>query len=76
MAKVAAIQMASGSNVQGNINEARRLISDAAEQGAKLVVLPENFSHMGMEESDVLTIAEDFIGIGNFSSEGKNCQVQ
>ncbi len=61
MAKVAAIQMASGPNVSANLSEARRLISDAAKQGAELVVLPENFAHMGMSESDILDIAEDFI---------------
>ncbi len=48
--KVAAIQMASGPNVMGNLNEARRLIAKAAEQGARLVVLPEFFAIMGMSE--------------------------
>jgi nitrilase len=33
--KVAAIQMASGPNVSGNLSEARRLIAKAAEQGAR-----------------------------------------
>ncbi len=61
MAKVAAIQMASGPNVSANLSEARRLISDAVKQGAELVVLPENFAHMGMSESDILGIAEDYI---------------
>ena len=61
MAKVAAIQMASGPNVSANLSEARRLISDAVKQGAELVVLPENFAHMGMKESDILDIAEDYI---------------
>jgi nitrilase len=50
--KVAAIQMASGPKVEGNLSEARRLIADAAEQGAKLVVLPEFFAIMGMTEQD------------------------
>lgn len=39
--KVAALQMASGPNVEGNLSEARRLIENAVVQGAKLVVLPE-----------------------------------
>lgn len=60
MSKVAAIQMASGSNVTGNLNEARRLISDAVKQGAELVVLPENFAHMGMSEADILMVAENY----------------
>jgi len=50
--KVAAIQMASGPKVEGNLNEARRLVATAAEQGAKLVVLPEFFAIMGMTEQD------------------------
>ncbi len=61
MSKVAAIQMASGSNVTGNLNEARRLISDAVKQGAELVVLPENFAHMGMSDADILLVAEDYL---------------
>ncbi|WP_198264172.1 carbon-nitrogen hydrolase family protein [sulfur-oxidizing endosymbiont of Gigantopelta aegis] len=61
MAKVAAIQMASGPNVSANLSEARRLISDAVKQGAELVVLPENFAHMGMSEADILNIAEDYL---------------
>lgn len=58
MKKIAAIQMASGSNVQGNLSEAERLISQAVEAGAGLIVLPENFAHMGMQETDKLEIAE------------------
>ena len=61
MAIIAAIQMASGPNVSANLSETRRLISDAVKQGAELVVLPENFAHMGMSETDVLEIAEDYI---------------
>ncbi len=56
--KVAAIQMASGPNVEGNLNEARRLITQAAKQGAKLVVLPEFFAIMGMNEQDKIDVRE------------------
>jgi nitrilase len=42
--KVAALQMASGPNVAGNLSEARRLIENAVAKGARLVVLPEFFS--------------------------------
>lgn len=56
--KVAAIQMASGPNVMGNLNEARRLIAKAAEQGARLVVLPEFFAIMGMSEQDKVVARE------------------
>ena len=56
--KIAAIQMASGPNVAGNLSEARRLIAKAAEQGARLVVLPEFFAIMGMNEQDKLKVRE------------------
>ena len=56
--KVAAVQMASGPNVAGNINEARRLIEKAVEQGAKLVVLPEYFPIMGMKDTDKIAVRE------------------
>ena len=56
--KVAAIQMASGPNVTGNLNEASRLIAKAAEQGARLVVLPEFFAIMGMAEQDKIAVRE------------------
>ncbi|MBK9161893.1 MAG: carbon-nitrogen hydrolase family protein [Nitrosomonadales bacterium] len=56
--KVAAIQMASGPNVSGNLSEARRLIAMAAEKGAKLVVLPEFFAIMGMSDQDKVQVRE------------------
>jgi predicted amidohydrolase len=56
--KVAAIQMASGPNVNSNLDEAARLIDDAVSAGASLVVLPENFSFMGVNERDILEIGE------------------
>ena len=56
--KVAAIQMASGPNVAGNLDEAGRLIAKAVEQGARLVVLPEFFAIMGLNERDKLKVRE------------------
>jgi len=56
--KVAAIQMASGPNVSGNLSEARRLIAKAVEQGARLVVLPEFFAIMGMNDRDKVKVRE------------------
>ncbi len=56
--KVAAIQMASGPNVTGNLGEARRLIAKAVEQGAKLVVLPEFFAIMGLNDMDKVKVRE------------------
>lgn len=56
--KVAALQMASGPNVAGNLSEARRLVENAVAQGARLVVLPEFFSIMGMKEDDMVAVRE------------------
>lgn len=67
MSSVAAIQMASGPNIGANLIEAGRLIQKAAEAGAILVVLPENFAIMGMQESDKVHIGESF-GSGTLQS--------
>jgi len=56
--KVAAVQMASGPNVAGNLSEARRLIEKAADLGARLVVLPEYFPIMGLSETDKVAVRE------------------
>jgi nitrilase len=57
--KVAAIQMASGPYVAANLSEAERLIEIAANQGAKLVVLPEYFAIMGLKETDKVAVREE-----------------
>lgn len=44
MARIAVIQMVSGTDVRVNLAEAGRLLRQAAEGGAQLVVLPENFA--------------------------------
>jgi len=56
--KLAAVQMASGPNVNANMIEVGRLIHLAAAAGANLVVLPENFAIMGMKEQDKVKISE------------------
>ncbi|MHB8346465.1 MAG: carbon-nitrogen hydrolase family protein [Acidiferrobacterales bacterium] len=58
MSKIAAIQMASGPQVSANLNEAARLIANAAAAGASLVVLPENFAIMPMKDADRLAVTE------------------
>jgi deaminated glutathione amidase len=58
VSKIAAIQMASGPNVRANLESAKRLIEQAVESGAKLVVLPENFAIMGLSESDKVAVSE------------------
>ncbi|MCG6863166.1 MAG: carbon-nitrogen hydrolase family protein [Chromatiaceae bacterium] len=56
--KVAAVQMATGSNLSANLLETERLIREAADAGAGLVVLPENFAFMGKRDQDLLTLRE------------------
>ena len=56
--KVAGIQMASSPNVSSNLTEAERLIALAAEQGAKIVVLPEYFCIMGLKDIDKVAVRE------------------
>jgi nitrilase len=51
--------MASGPQVAANLESASRLIALAADSGAKLVVLPENFAIMGMTEADKLKVSEE-----------------
>ncbi|HEY3516914.1 MAG TPA: carbon-nitrogen hydrolase family protein [Gammaproteobacteria bacterium] len=58
--KVAAIQMTSTRDVAANLREAGRLVADAAKQGAKLVVLPENFSFLGATDADRVAAIEAF----------------
>jgi nitrilase len=54
----AAIQLASGSNVNANLLETERLVEAAVDKGAKLVVLPENFAFMGQSCADMLPLCE------------------
>ena len=56
--RVAAIQMASGPNVAANLAEAERLIGMAVAAGARLVALPENFSIMGLTDTDKIAVCE------------------
>jgi deaminated glutathione amidase len=56
--KAAAVQMTSGRDVARNLAEAERLIAFAAEGGAELAVLPENFSFLGADDAERLAAAE------------------
>ncbi|MDP1716848.1 MAG: nitrilase-related carbon-nitrogen hydrolase, partial [Burkholderiales bacterium] len=59
MSRIAAVQMASGPNIEANLNEARRLIEIAVERGAQLVALPEYFGIMGMRDGDKVAAREE-----------------
>jgi nitrilase len=56
--KIAGIQMASGPDINSNLNEAETLITIAANQGAKLIALPEHFSIMSSKDSEKLKAKE------------------
>ncbi len=50
--------MATSPNVSANLLEAERLITEAAESGAGLIVLPENFAFMGEHDRQMCTLRE------------------
>lgn len=58
--KLAAIQMCSSYDVDTNLATAKILIAKAADAGAKLVVLPEMFAIMGMDQLAKIQIKEPF----------------
>ncbi len=56
--KVAALQMTSGLDVAANLATASRLLESAAQSGAVLAVLPENFAFMGRDDREKQAMAE------------------
>jgi nitrilase len=56
--RVAAIQMVSGTTVEGNLAAAKRLIAEAADDGAELIALPEYFCLLGRKDSDKVGVRE------------------
>jgi len=56
--KVAALQMTSAAEVAVNLEVAARLLGQARASGARVAVLPENFSFMGLHDQDKRAIAE------------------
>lgn len=63
MTRAAVIQMTSGTDVGANLRAAHELLREAAQQGAVLAALPENFALMGQHESDKLRVAESQTGV-------------
>src|SRR6476469_6851593 len=55
---VAAVQMVSTPDIAQNMAAADRLIADARQRGAQLVLLPEYWPVMGMQETDKVALAE------------------
>src|SRR5918912_1283264 len=54
---VAAGQLNSSENVADNLTRSRAVVKSAAEAGAKLVGLPENFAYLGSDRDHKLAIA-------------------
>ncbi len=55
---IAALQTVATPSVEHNLDTARRLIAEAASEGAQLVALPEYFCFMGHHDRDKLALAE------------------
>lgn len=64
---IAAVQMCSSHIVEENLATAEVQIEEAAKNNAKLIVLPEMFSIMGMSPSDKVKVKEKF-GYGKVQS--------
>ena len=73
--KIAAIQMASGSLVKANLMEACRLVKEAAHQGAGMVVLPECFALMAMNDAEIIELAEKQ-GEGQIQEALRECAIE
>lgn len=58
MTRIAALQFVSTPVPQENFATARRLVGEAAQQGAQLVLLPEYWPVMGMQDTDKVSHAE------------------
>lgn len=56
--RAAAVQMVSSTDPETNIATMRRLVREAAEQGADWVLLPEYWPLMGKNDTDKLAFAE------------------
>lgn len=61
--KVAVVQMTSTADVEANLRAVERLVGAAAEEGARLVLVPECFAYLGPEEGK-LALAEPLPGGG------------
>ena len=60
--RAAAVQMISSTDPDTNIDTMKRLVRQAAEQGADWVLLPEYWPLMGCKDTDKLAFAEPLVG--------------
>ncbi len=59
MSIIAAVQMTSGPDVAANLQTAAQLLEEASAAGARVALLPEEFSFIGQKDADKRGIAED-----------------
>ena len=69
---IAAVQMISGPDIAPNLATARRLVSQAAGEGARLIALPEYFPMIGAKDADRLAAREKF-GAGPIQDFLRDC---
>lgn len=58
MSKIAAVQMVSSCSVRDNLAHVEACFQQAREKHIDMLVLPENFAFMGLNEKDKLALAE------------------
>lgn len=56
--RVAALQMCATGDLAANLALCKRRAAEAADRGASLLVLPENFAFLGRQEGERLAVAE------------------
>ena len=77
MMQVAAVQMRSTDQVQDNLDRCKSLIQQAADAGAKIIVVPENFAVLGPDEAGKRAVQESLDGpiISGFCELSKELKV-
>lgn len=74
MTKIALVQLTSTDDIEANFKKCANFIGSAAQQGAEIVFLPENFAHMPMHSTDGFATAEPATGplIARYRDLAKN----
>ncbi|MBU0972938.1 MAG: N-carbamoylputrescine amidase, partial [Proteobacteria bacterium] len=79
--KIAAIQMACSKNTEDNIKKADRLVRDAADKGARIILLPELFETLYFcqekkyEFYELASTLEENRAVGHFQDVARELEV-
>jgi nitrilase len=65
--KIAAIQMISSADIENNLAHAAQLLQQAKQRGAELILMPEYWPLMGLQDTDKIAAAES-LGSGKMQS--------